>query len=88
MEIIMTFSTMVVTLLLGFLSKKFDIVESNKIPIQNILIGILAGLLVFACRLSDNLFISILSCFAGSMCAGGVYDASKTKFGSDEIEDK
>lgn len=78
-ELVMSFSTVIVTLFLGFLTKKFEIIESKYIPLQNVLIGIVAGLLGYACGLYTNIFVGILTCFGSAMCAGGVYDLAKTK---------
>ena len=87
-QIIMYFSTAIVTFISGLLIKKINLYESKYIPIQNVIIGVLSGLIAFGYGLFDNIFVAIISCFSASMFAGGVYDASKTKFGGDEIENK
>ena len=86
-EVIMTFSSAIVTFILGLVSKNKIEIDSKFIPIQNVLIGILAGLMVFACGLCDNIFVAVLSCFAGSMGAGGFYDALKTKVKDDDEDE-
>ena len=78
-EIVMSFATIIVTFLLGLLTKKVEIVESKYIPIQNVLIGIIAGLLGYACGLYTNVFVGILTCFWSAMSAGGIYDLVKTR---------
>ena len=83
-ELIMMFSTAIVTFVLGFIPKKLELYESKKIPIQNALIGILAGLIAYGCGMYDNILVGILTCFAGSMMAGGAYDLSKTRGGKNE----
>lgn len=78
-DIVMQFSTIVATLILGVLTKKFDIIESYKIPYQNVIIGILAGLIAFLVGIYDNVLVAILTCFYSAMSAGGIYDTIKTK---------
>lgn len=81
---VISFATTIVTLILGVLVKKFDVIESNKIPIQNALIGIIAGTIAYACGLVDNVFVAIMTCFISAMGAGGAYDLSKTRGGDNE----
>ena len=76
-ESIMMLCTTLMTLLFGGLAKKFGWLETTYIPIQNVLIGILAGLLCWLIGLNENLLISILICLTSSMCAGGVYDVTR-----------
>ena len=84
-EIVMVV-TAFVTLIFGELSKRFGWVEKRYIPYQNIVIGIIAGLLVYFTGLEESLLASFLSCLFSALCAGGAYDLSKTKVG--EISDK
>lgn len=72
-------ATILITLLFGWLSKKFDWIESKYIPYQNLCIGLLAGVLCYVVGINENLTISILTCLTSSMCAGGTYDALRTK---------
>lgn len=78
-QIIMYFSTAIVTFVSGLIIKKIDLYESKYIPIQNVIIGILSGLIAFGYGLFDNVFIAIISCFSASMFAGGTYDLGKTR---------
>lgn len=73
-ELVSKVATFLMTLIFGFLSKKFKWIESKYIPYQNLAIGILAGLLCYATGLETNLLISIISCIASTMLAGGTYD--------------
>lgn len=84
-EIVMVV-TAIVTLIFGELAKRFNWLESKYVPVQNVLIGIIAGGLVYFLRLNENLLSSILLCLFSSMCAGGTYDLAKTKVG--ELNDK
>ena len=84
MQGIMTLSTAIVTFAFGVFVKKFNLLESKYIPIQNALIGLVAGLLAFSCELYDNVWIAVVTCFLASMGAGGTYDLSKTRRADDE----
>lgn len=87
-ESIMMLCTTLMTLLFGGLAKKFGWLESTYIPIQNVVIGLVAGLLCWLTGLNDNILISILICLTSSLCAGGAYDVVKIKptLREDEIE--
>jgi hypothetical protein len=78
-ESIMMLCTTVMTLLFGGLAKKFGWLESTYLPIQNVLIGVLAGILCWLIGIDDNLLTSILICLTSSLCAGGAYDVSQVK---------
>jgi len=79
MEAIIGLCNIIVTLIFGFLAKKFNWIESKYIPVQNLAIGLLAGILSYLVGLTDNIIISVVSCLIGSMAAGGIYDTSKTR---------
>lgn len=80
-ESIIMVVTAFVTYIFGILAKRFDWLEKKYIPIQNMIIGIVAGVLVYLVGLSDNILASILICLASSFGAGGAYDLAKTKGG-------
>ena len=73
-EIISKVATFVVTLIFGLIAKKFGWIESKYIPYQNLAIGIFAGILCYATGIEANLLVSIISCIASTMIAGGTYD--------------
>ena len=73
-ETIVGVVTAFVTFVLGIFAKKFSWVESKYIPIQNMIIGLVAGALVYLCGLTDNLLVGILLCMSSALCAGGAYD--------------
>ena len=77
-EVILSLATMLVTFILGELSKKIGWIEKNYIPLQNLLIGIFGGAMVYAVGLHDNIIVSIILCTASAFGAGGIYDLSKT----------
>lgn len=69
--------TAFITYVFGILSKKFDWVESTYIPVQNLLIGFIAGLLVYVSGINSNPISSIIVCCASALTAGGAYDLGK-----------
>jgi len=81
-EAIMTVCTAIVTYIFGCLNKKFNLTDTNYIPLQNLSIGFLTGIIVFLSGLNDNLLSSIVICTVSALGAGGAYDLSKT--GRDE----
>ena len=68
-----------VTLIMGMISKKFSIMYSKHIPFQNVLIGIVSGVLVFLTDLEPNILNAIITCLIASLGAGGLYDTIKAK---------
>lgn len=78
-EAIMSVVTALVTFFFGWLNKKINLTESDYIPIQNLLIGIASGLMVYAVGINDNIIVSIAICTISAFGAGGIYDLSKTK---------
>lgn len=85
-EEIVMLVTALVTLIFGELSKRFGWVKKKYIPIQNLVIGILAGFLAYFLKLDENLLSCIITCLFSTLCAGGAYDLAKTKVG--ELNDK
>lgn len=79
-EMIMSVVTAIITYIFGWLSKKFNWIESKYIPIQNAIIGIIAGMICYLLKVTDaDLITSIIYCIIGSMASGGTYDLAKTK---------
>lgn len=77
-ENIMAIATAVVTYIFALITKG-ELVESKYIPLQNIIVGILAGVLAYFCGMGDNMFLLIMNCIVGAMSAGGTYDLLQTK---------
>ena len=67
------------TAICGTLAKKFNWATQDYIPYQNIVIGIVAGILVFATGLNTNILSALILCVFSATAAGGIYDATKTK---------
>jgi hypothetical protein len=82
-ESIFSVVTMIVTFIFGKLAKRFNWLESDYIPLQNLLIGMLAGILVYLTDITDNLAMSIVLCIMSAFGAGGIYDFIKMKSGGE-----
>lgn len=78
-EMIMSVVTAVVTYIFGIFSKKFNWIESKYIPIQNAIVGLIAGLICYLLKITEaDLLTSIIYCIIGAMASGGTYDLAKT----------
>ncbi len=78
-EMIMSVVTGIVTYIFGILSKKFNWIESKYIPIQNAIIGMIAGLICYILKITEaDLLTAIIYCIIGAMASGGTYDLTKT----------
>ena len=78
-DIIIAVATAIVTAIFGTCAKKFNWATQDYIPYQNIVIGIIAGVLVFATGLNTNILYSLILRIFSATAAGGIYDATKTK---------
>lgn len=66
-----------ITLLCGEITKLFSI-ENKYIPLQNIIITIIASVVCILLKIEDMSIIEIIvTCIFGTMGAGGIYDLSK-----------
>ena len=68
-EIILSIVTLLVSIILGFVSKKIKWFNNKLIPLQNLLIGIIVALVYWAITKDLSLAISL-----SGVLAGGVYD--------------
>lgn len=85
LTIVISFATLVVTYIFGILAKKFNFIESKYIPCQNLIIGILAGIIAFVLGLVEDLAQAIILCIISAFGAGGGYDfVQKTTEGSEK----
>ena len=66
---IITLVTMIVTIILGFVSKKSTFISNNVIPLQNLLIGMVVALIEFLITKDFSSAIAI-----SGLVAGGTYD--------------
>lgn len=78
-DIIIAVATAIVTAIFGTCAKKFNWATQDYIPYQNIAIGFIAGILVFATGLNTNFLMAIILCLFSSGAAGGFYDVAKNK---------
>ncbi len=65
------------TLIAGEIAKLFN-VDSKYIPVQNIIITILASIICIVFKIEDmSVLETIITCIFATMGAGGIYDLSK-----------
>lgn len=72
MEIIMTLTTMIVSLVLGAIATKAPWISNHLIPIQNLVIGIILSVIYYI--ITKNFSIAIAS---AGIVVGGAYDLIK-----------
>lgn len=73
MTISISIVVMLISYILGAITKMFiKIVPDNFIPIQNVYIGLLSGLVCFFLGLYTNLLTSIIECTIATLGAGGM----------------
>lgn len=77
-ELIFMVVTAVVTGIIGAIFKN-RVVPARFIPIQNIVIGIIAAFVATYFKLFDNVAVAILVSLATALSVGGAYDATQTK---------
>lgn len=68
----------------AFTKAIFTSVPTRFIPLQNVIIGIISGLVCFFSELEPNLLTAIVLCLTASMGAGGYSDLSKI---TDSVEE-
>lgn len=71
-ETIMQLVTILVTLVLGVISKKSNFINNNLIPLQNIVIGAIMALIQWFITGDISIAIGL-----SGLCAGGTYDFIK-----------
>ena len=75
MEITYVIIVAIVTYILGSLTKIFfNKIPTKYIPIQNVIIAIVASLICYFTKIEANFIESLVMCFSATMGAGGVYD--------------
>ena len=78
----MTISLSVIIMLVAYVFGAKIFIENipNKfIPIQNVVIGILSGVVCYFLHIDDNLLNSIVVCIMSTMSAGGIADLIETR---------
>lgn len=71
-DVWVTLVTMIVTLILGEISKKHANIKSKMIPLQNLLIGLIVCLIEYAITKDFNAAVAI-----SGIASGGIYDIAK-----------
>jgi len=79
-ETILMVVTALVSYIFGELAKKFNWIEKKYIPIQTLVIGLIAGVIYYTAVDDSNLITAIIMALS-SLMACGVYDLSRTKKG-------
>lgn len=67
-----TLATIIVTIVLGQLTKKFNSLEKKQIPLQNLAIGVVVCLIQYAITHDINTAVAI-----SGIMSGGIYDVGK-----------
>ena len=74
-----------VTYILGTITKIFvEQVPNKYIPFQNVLIGLISGLICYFSKIETNLIEALVICIISTMSAGGIADLMKIKKEGDE----
>lgn len=82
MEITYVVIISIITYICGAITKCFvDKIPNKYIPIQNVVIGLIAGFVCYFTKVETNLLQSLVLCLVASMGAGGIADLSKLKDG-------
>lgn len=70
----------IITYILGAITKVFiDTVPNKYIPIQNVIIGIISGLVCYFTKIEPNLLTSLVLCLSATNAAGGIADLIEIK---------
>lgn len=77
-EILFGISQAIITAIIGVFTKD-TLIDSKYIPIQNLVIGILSGILAIATGIYDNTINAMLIGIAISFGVGGAYDMVQIK---------
>lgn len=71
-----------ITYILGAITKIFiDSIPNKYIPIQNVIIGLISGLVCYYTKVETNLLQALVLCFTAATAAGGTADLLQTKIG-------
>lgn len=80
MELTITYVLIValVTYIFGAITKAFiDTIPNKFIPLQNVVIGIISGIICYFTKIEPDIFTSLVLCLIASSGAGGVADFIK-----------
>ena len=80
MEITYVVIIAIIAYIFGAITKVFiENVPNKYIPIQNVIIGVIAGLICYFTQIETNLLYSLVLCLFGTMGAGGISDLINIK---------
>lgn len=75
MEITYAVIVYIVTYIFGAITKTFiDKVPNKFIPLQNVFIGIISGIICYFTKIEPNLLQALVLCFFSAKAAGGTAD--------------
>ena len=78
MEITYCVIVFIITYIFGAITKCFiDSIPDKYIPIQNVIIGIISGLICYFVGIEPNLLQALVLCFMAAIGAGGTADLAK-----------
>lgn len=63
-----------VTLISGQITKKLGWVNKKYIPVQNLVIGLISGVICWLLELEPNIIRALITCVIACYSAGGIYD--------------
>lgn len=82
MEITYVVIVFIITYIFGAITKTFINKVPNKyIPLQNVIIGIISGLICYFTKIEANLLQALVLCFMSAIGAGGTADLKNIKEG-------
>mgnify|MGYP006926999844 FL=1 len=88
MEITYMVILTIVTYIFGAITKVFvDSIPNRFIPLQNVIIGIIAGLISYFTGIESNLLQALCLCLMATMTAGGVADLKNLKQSQEFIKE-
>lgn len=80
MEITYVIIISIIAYIFGAVTKVFvDKVPNKFIPLQNVIIGLIAALICYFTKIETNLLQSIVLCLVATMGAGGIADLISIK---------
>lgn len=68
-----TLATVIITIILGFVTKKYTKLDNKKIPIQNMFIGLFVFLVQYLITKDLNVAVAV-----SGVLSGGTYDLGKS----------
>ena len=80
MEITYVLIVAIITYILGSITKVFvENIPNKYIPLQNVIIGLISGVVCYFTKVEPNLLQALVLCFVATMGAGGTADLINIK---------